>query len=260
MTKLIIALIVGGVLTIGYGLKNTKTTDAAGATTATVFPKLLNGSSGYGLKNEEVSLDSEKSVKRLNFDPARTLFLVGVIDVTSTVIAHRIGVLSEASEDPIYLVIDSPGGQVFGGTPIISAIQASKAPVYTVCYRLCASMAAIIHQYGTMRLAADRAVIMFHPASAGYEGDINRIESFAHAMRLFIDKMDFYIANRIGMDFSAYKALVANEWWLDAESAQKAKVVDQLVYLDAESSALMERVFRQKINLGEKAKHYNLVW
>ena len=82
-----------------------------------------------------------------------------------------------SSPEPMYVFIDSPGGSVLSGAQIISAIQAAKGPVNTLCVGICASMAAMIHQFGTNRLVLDRSFLMFHPASGGAEGEVDKMYS-----------------------------------------------------------------------------------
>ena len=86
---------------------------------------------------------------------------------------------------PIYLLIDSPGGSVITGASVVSAIEAAQVPVYTVCLQLCASMAAIIHQYGSQRLMVDRSFLMFHNARGGFEGSFPQILSQFNTINRF---------------------------------------------------------------------------
>lgn len=108
----------------------------------------------------------DKQVKYLNLVEDQTVEIYGEINESSEAIAQKITSLA-AKGKPIYLLINSPGGSVMDGALIISAIEASKAPVYTICTQLCASMAALIHQYGHTRYMVDRSILMFHPAAGG---------------------------------------------------------------------------------------------
>src|SRR5258706_433270 len=85
----------------------------------------------------------------------RQVYIYGVIDETnSPQIAQQILTLGKDAK-PMTLVINSPGGSVIDGAEIISAIEAAKGPVNTLCVQICASMAAMIHQYGAQRLMLD---------------------------------------------------------------------------------------------------------
>lgn len=160
-----------------------------------------------------------------------TLFLYGeVADENSEFISQGIIKLNETTvKTPILLIIDSPGGAVFPGSKIISAIEASKRPVYTICYGTCASMAAMIHQYGTKRLMVNRSVLMFHNASGGAQGEVNQMLSQLHFVDSFCAKMDSFVATRAGISFTEFANLCNSQIWIDSEDSLKRGFSDQTV-------------------------------
>lgn len=157
---------------------------------------------------------------------------------------------------PIYLFLDSPGGSVLDGARVISAIQASKAPVYTVCLQICASMAAMILEYGHERYAVDRSIVMFHPASVGtqYQGELDKLVSRFSFLKRFVDKMDYYTASRSGQTYESFKAKSSRELWIDAEDALNGKYIDKIVRVDLSST--------YNVNFGNNKmrEHLNLSW
>lgn len=141
---------------------------------------------------------------------------------------------------PIYLLINSPGGSVIGGAQIVTAVQESKSPVYTICLELCASMAFIVHQYGTERYMVNRSIIMSHQAAGGFDGSFGQIKSRFQMLTNYIDKLDAPIAARAGYSLPDYRALVSNELWMDAEEATKMKFNDKIVNLILDKNATAE--------------------
>lgn len=135
---------------------------------------------------------------------------------------------------PIYLLLDSPGGSVIDGARIISAMQASSRPVYTVCMQICASMAAMILEYGVQRYAVDRALIMFHPASVGvmFQGELDKLVSRYSFLKRFVDKMDAYTAMRSSQTYVEFKSKSTRELWLDSADALTGKYIDSIVRVD----------------------------
>lgn len=152
-----------------------------------------------------------------------TLFLNGTVkDENSEALVQSLFKMNtdvNSSKDPILLIIDSPGGSVFAGAKVLSAIEASKRPVYTICYGLCASMAAIIHQYGTKRSMVDRSVLMFHNASGGVEGEINQMLSQLNMINEYTHKMDAYIAKKSGMELNTFLSMCNSQIWIDADDS-----------------------------------------
>jgi ATP-dependent Clp protease protease subunit len=191
-------------------------------------PSIKSQESSTAITGER-EVQAGKEVKVMELPGARTLNLAGVVNSNAIILSYKIAELSKQSKDPIYLVIDSPGGSVLAGGILLSAMQASRAPIYTICHSLCASMAAMIHQYGAKRLTVDRSILMFHPASGGAEGDIDRIQSMISMIQKYVGKMEADVAARLGLKPEAYKALSVNELWLDSDDQLKMNAADELV-------------------------------
>lgn len=176
-----------------------------------------------------VASNRKKKIRTVTLNPDRTLVIFEEIGPQTEEVGKRITELSKASKDPIVLLINSPGGSVFSGEKIVSAIEASRADVYTVCVGVCASMAAIIHQYGTKRLATDRAILMFHDAAGMIGGRISEMLSLLNLIRRKLDKTNHYIANRSKISYQELIMLEANNFWIDSEDAMEKGLVDDLV-------------------------------
>ena len=192
------------------------------------------------VKASEQSLDKSKyKLSQLEIND-RVVYLYGEInEMSAPYVTEQILKLGESSE-PMYIFIDSPGGSVISGAAIVSAIEAAKGPVNTVCIQLCASMAAMIHQYGTNRLMLNRAFLMFHPASGGVEGEVDKSFSRLGTMRRFIGKMEENAAFRSKTSYDDYKRRSGVELWLDAEDAYNDKFTDKIVFIRGSDS---EKIF-----------------
>lgn len=149
----------------------------------------------------------------------RTLVLEGEVDQYSIgTLANQLLSLKD-NGDKIYLLINSPGGSVIAGEQFISLMEGMKSPVYTVCTVLCASMAAHIHAHGKVRLAYNRATLMYHDASGGVQGEFNKMISLLSYFKLKIDKLDAYIARRAGMTQEEFQNYTKTDMWIDGEDA-----------------------------------------
>jgi ATP-dependent Clp protease protease subunit len=182
--------------------------------------------------NDSVTSDLRKVVKQ-NVDKSRTLYLFGEVGFVNTqFLIAQLQVLNAKSSSPIYLLIDSPGGSVLDGGQLVSAMEVSKAPIYTVCTRICASMAAVIHSYGTKRLATDRSILMYHPASGGAQGQVPNMLSQINAINNYLDRMVSHIVSRSKLSRADFDKKVAYEIWDEAEVATKEGFNDTIVSLD----------------------------
>lgn len=158
-------------------------------------------------------------------------------EVTEESVNTTINAIKKANDknvNAIYLLIDSPGGSVYDGARLITAMESSVVPIYTVCTELCASMAAHILEHGSQRYMIDRTKIMFHPAttSLNQEGEVDKIYSRLGSSKRFIDKLDYYVARRAGQTYEDFKAKSMREYWSDAEDALADHLIDGIVTID----------------------------
>jgi ATP-dependent protease ClpP protease subunit len=174
---------------------------------------------------------NKKKIYLLKVKPENTVLIFGEIGENAAGIANRITSLSNNSE-PTVLLINSPGGSVMDGTLVISAIEASKTPVYAVCMQLCASMASLIHGHAHKRLMVDRSILMFHPFSGAVQGNAYQMNARLSTITRYVDKMDAVIAARAGLPLPTFLQMQSGEMWIDAEDSVNQKFADGLVNLD----------------------------
>lgn len=235
MSKL---LILGGViLALGSAVLGLKLKNQDGAMKD--IPTLSTPVTPLLVKNENKNI---KRVKTINLNPDRTILILGEIGNNALTAAQTIKELEDQSNDPIYLILDSPGGSVIDGNVLVSAIESSSAPVYTVCHRICASMAAVIHQYGKQRMMVDRSVLMFHQASASSQGTIDEMKSMTDFLYNYIEKTERFIANRAGMPYDQYKLSNMKNIWIDSEDATAKKFNDQIISINIQSSEIVSEL------------------
>lgn len=212
----------------------------------------------------KVKLNPTKVVKNIKVDDSRSIYIEGVIGANAVNAATELDSLQQESSDPIYILIDSPGGNVLDGAVLVSAIESSKAPVYTVCIKMCASMASTIHAYGKKRMMTDRSVLMYHPASASARGTIEAMKSLTDFYNRYVNKFEAYIANRAKIEYHTFKNEVANEIWIDAEDATARNLNDEIVNVNLQNLTPKIKFItsgnEQKKNLMIDDKLKELVW
>lgn len=175
---------------------------------------------------------AKKEVKPLAVDADRTLHLNFAIQGGFEFEAFKASLIEKGkSKEPIFIMIDSPGGSVILGNQLLSLMEAADGPVYTVCMRFCASMAAIILEYGTKRFALDRSVIMFHDAAGGLEGSLEQMNGMLQFYRKMVEKTNRHIAQRSNMTLEKFLSLESHELWIDSEDAKNLNLLDDLVKL-----------------------------
>ena len=235
-------VVLGILAVVGTGFAFANSLARFNKTTSESLPVQSNSVSG-NIVETRLNNDSQakpvklnKNVAKINVDPSRVLYLNDqVVFPVVQDLTNKLKKLQQASNEPIYLLIDSPGGSIIDGATLISEMEASKAPVYTVCTRLCASMAAMIHSYGAKRYQLDRTFLMFHPASAGVGGQVPNMMSQLTTITRYIDKMVAHVTSSSKVDPETYSKLVAYEIWIDSEDAVAKGLSDGIVNLSVPS-------------------------
>jgi len=101
---------------------------------------------------------------------SRTLLIGGPID--SSIVGGAVMLLSLEGTGPIYFIINSPGGKVFAGLQLISAMKILKyrgIEIHCMVSGMAASMAFQIFNECTHRYALSNSLLSWHPIRASVE-------------------------------------------------------------------------------------------
>lgn len=160
-----------------------------------------------------------KRFKTVNLNYERSIILYGEIDENSVnPIINTLITLNKQSEiEPIFLIINSPGGYISDGMRLINTIEAIKAPVIGIIDGGAYSMAAVIALYVNRLYMMEEADMMFHQASYSISGRRNENVSLFHHIEKMLDKFDSSIAKKLKMSAREYKITSINELWLTAD-------------------------------------------
>jgi ATP-dependent Clp protease protease subunit len=132
-------------------------------------------------------------------------------------------------DEPIWFRINSPGGSVDAGLILVDTMKAVSAPIHCVVESAAYSMAAIILTFCDKRYAMPHATIMLHEASYGMTGEDPSIRSRHDFLTRYLDRMHVEIAKNIGMDLKKYRERIRDAWWLLADEAKAANIVEDVV-------------------------------
>ena len=173
--------------------------------------------------------NGKRVIKDYNISIARTVLITGEINQWAMENATFELQNIDQTDGDIFVLISSPGGSVYAGEGFITAMQSARNHVYTVCMNLCASMGAIIHQYGFKRLAYDRSILMFHDASGGFQGKFGEMRQLMNMLSRKLEKTNRTIAKRSKLSYDQFASLVQKDLWLDAEDSQAQGLVDDII-------------------------------
>lgn len=141
--------------------------------------------------------------------------------------------------------INSPGGSVFEGYSIYSAMREVKVPVDTYNDFIAASMAGIIAQQGRKRYAADNSIIMLHNPMGG--GESLKDKEILGILKNSL--VEAYTA-RTGKDAKTISEIMDVETWIEARKVDGVSAMLEM--------GLADKLFSSSVkNYDTKAQVFN---
>lgn len=132
---------------------------------------------------------------------------VGITDIGFVTELNRL-----AEQYPVINIrINSPGGEVFHGSAIVSAIMNCASEVHTYNDGVCASMAAAIFLAGKKRYMAKNAMLMLHPAMCMVWGNAQDCRDMANVL----DKMSAALVSGIAAGTGKAEADIQSTYFSD---------------------------------------------
>lgn len=86
-------------------------------------------------------------------------------------------------DEPISIIINSPGGSVTAGLSIYDTMNSLGSSIHTICTGQACSMGAFILSAGDYRIVQPSARVMIHQPLGGFSGQATDIEIHAQEMR-----------------------------------------------------------------------------
>ena len=147
-------------------------------------------------------------------------------------IARQLLILdSEDNKKPIYMYIDSPGGDVDAGFAIFDIIRYVSAPVYLIGMGLIASAATLIllSVPKERRVGLPNSRYLIHQPLGGMRGVATDIEIYAKDMENIRAKINKIISEGTGTALEQVTKDTERDYWLDADEAVKYGLISRIV-------------------------------
>ena len=138
--------------------------------------------------------------------------------------------LEPDKREPVILYINSPGGDVTEGFSLISAIQISKTPVYTVNVGEWSSMSFLIGIAGKKRYSFPNATFLLHDGSTFAGGSVNKVQDRVDFEKRFEKEVvKKHVLAHSKMTGEEYDALARVELYMLPEDAKERGFIDEIV-------------------------------
>jgi ATP-dependent Clp protease protease subunit len=163
----------------------------------------------------------------------RIIFLGTPIDdqVANVTVAQLLFLNREDPEKEIYMYINSPGGVIYSGLAIYDTMQMISNPISTWAIGVTASFGTVLLAAGTKgrRYALPHATIHMHQPLGGVQGQATDIEIQAHEILRLRERLNGIMSNHTGQTLEIIERDTERDFYLDADSAVKYGIVDQVL-------------------------------
>ena len=170
-------------------------------------------------------------VEKHLFD-ARQVLIVGQITMElARDVCQRLFALAQASDDPITVIVSSPGGHVESGDMIHDTIKFIKPKVTLVGMGWVASAGALIYVSvpKERRLCTSNTRFLLHQPSGGAGGQASDIEIQAREIVRMRDRLNKIFAEATGLSFEKIEADTDRDHWMSVDEALEYGLVGKVV-------------------------------
>ena len=183
--------------------------------------------------SKEKTSDSANDQLMQKFLNTRQIILSGEVnkELAEKVIRQLLILESDSASKPIYVYIDSPGGDVDAGFAIFDMIRFIKPPVYTIGMGLVASAGALILLAApkNYRLGLPNSHYLIHQPLSGIKGVATDIEIHAKEIEKIRVKINALIAEETGKDVADVAIDTDRDYWLSADEAAVYGLILQVI-------------------------------
>jgi ATP-dependent Clp protease, protease subunit len=163
----------------------------------------------------------------------RIIFLGTPIDdqVANVTVAQLLFLNREDPEKEIFMYINSPGGVIYSGLAIYDTMQMISNPISTWAIGVTASFGTVLLAAGTKgrRYALPHATIHIHQPLGGVQGQATDIEIQAREILRLRERLNGIMSTHTGQTLKVIERDTERDFYLDAESAVKYGIVDQVL-------------------------------
>lgn len=183
-------------------------------------------------QEQEKIPESPADALSAKFLKTRQILLSGEVNkALAEKIIRQLLILEADSEEPIYIFIDSPGGDVDAGYAIFDMIRFVKAPVYCIGMGLVASAGALILLAAdkSRRLGLPNSHYLIHQPLSGIKGVATDIEIHAREIEKTRAKLNALIADETGKELAQVEKDTDRDYWMSATEALDYGLISKVI-------------------------------
>ncbi len=162
----------------------------------------------------------------------RIIFISGEIDDTlSNLVVAQLLYLDSLNHEDISLYINSPGGSVTSGLAIYDTMNFIKSNVSTICYGICASMAALLLSSGHKgkRYILPNADVMIHQVLGRSEGQASDVKIATDRILDLKNRLNTILSKNTNKHIKTIEKDTDRDNYLNANEALEYGLVDKII-------------------------------
>lgn len=163
---------------------------------------------------------------------SRTVLVVGEInDRIARTTTERLLAMSAESDDPITMIVSSPGGHVESGDMIHDMVKFIKPKVRMVGSGWCASAGALIYVSADKedRVCLPNTRFLLHEPRGGIGGSASDIDIQAQEVIKMRERLNRIFAEATGQSYEQIVKDTHRDYWMSAEEAKAYGVVSRII-------------------------------
>lgn len=151
-------------------------------------------------------------------------------------------ILLPENNEPLEVVINSGGGDVYAGSEIYTALRDYRGDVTVKVVGIAASAASVIAMAGDTIEISPTAQIMIHNVSSGAYGDHRALAHEAEVLKNYNNSIANAYLDKTGIEKDELLELMNHETWLTAEQAVEKGFADKVMFANEEVPMLVASV------------------
>ncbi|MFC4724807.1 ATP-dependent Clp protease proteolytic subunit [Glycocaulis abyssi] len=192
------------------------------------FPMMADGFRAHPIRNDDEDAPEkdaapagEDFVGKALFESRTILITGGISDKVARSVCAQLFALAAKSDDPILVVISSPGGHVESGDMIHDTMKFIKPRVIVLGSGWVASAGALIFVGAEKqdRYCLPNTRFLIHQPSGGAGGAASDIEIQVREMRMMRDRLNRIFAEATGQSLERIEKDTDRDFWLTAKDA-----------------------------------------
>jgi len=138
--------------------------------------------------------------------------------------------IAAANGEPLDVVINSPGGDVYSGSEIYTALKEYSGDITVKIVGVAASAASVAAMAGKRVLISPTAQIMIHNVSTRASGDYRDFAHESDVLKGWNKSIANAYALKSGLPESELLSMMNKETWLTAQEAKEKGFADEIMF------------------------------